>query len=159
MWYAWDKTSGWQDMTRPPAVCSELIVFRGRCLSWRWPPRLFRPPTWYCLSSDMAARPWECARRRLMFPGTTAFGACNQRPYGGGRFWIRDCDGECCLLQRACWMKIRLSINNRLIHIRLSNMEKFESSILSLYINYRIWSMTKHISGLTGLTSADEGDR
>ena len=125
-------------MTRPPAVSWELI-FCGRCLSQR-PPKLCRPPRWYCLAAvwyGQVDRGNALAAVRLSFPGTTALDARNQRPCVGGGVWVPDCDSECLVYFNGggCWIKIRLSINNRLIHIRLSIREKFESSILK-YISY-----------------------
>jgi len=44
-----------------------------------------------------------------------------------------------CYLQLVCWMKISLSIVNRLIHIQLSIMENFESSILTYFTYLSFW--------------------
>ena len=79
---------------------------------------------------------WSCrrgvARRPLfVFPMLrglcTAAGAITRDGCGGGgggwAWWVPDCDGEGCLLLTSGF-KFRLSIINRLIHNRLSIMEK-----------------------------------
>jgi len=91
----------------------------------QWPPRLSRPPRWYCLAVWYSQLDQGSALAAVQLPGTTAFGTCNQRPCGSSNVWVPDCDGMLRLLQRACYKKIQLSINNRLMQIQLSIMEKF----------------------------------
>jgi len=72
--------------------------------------------------ASAAASPTVC----LSHAPCTAAGAITRDGCGGGggwAWWVRDCDGEDCLLLTSGF-KFRLSIINQLIHNRLSIMEK-----------------------------------
>ena len=123
MWWAWDKRAAWQDMTWPPTVCWKLAVFRGRCLSRR-------PPKWYCLAAvwyGQLDRGSALATVRLsqapLGESCSALGACNQRPCVGGGFEYLTATVNA-FFSTGVLMKVRLSINSRLVHIRLSITEK-----------------------------------
>ena len=137
-------------MTRPPAVYWDEP--QAACLKLMPRPRLSasrrcRPP-WHRLPSSCTTPVSQSVtehRVNTLFDLTTVALHCsrhrNQRWCCGGGWvwWVPDYDGKGCLLPTGRF-KFRLSIINRLIHNRLSIMEKFESSILtmpSLYLCYR----------------------